>query len=57
MAIYTIHCVDHGDNVWHVENIECAADTGTNRTILGDVARRLMLPNTRRGRGAGIAYN
>jgi hypothetical protein len=26
MAIYTVHCVDHGDNVWHVENIECAAD-------------------------------
>jgi len=26
MAFYTVRLVDHGENVWHVENIECHSD-------------------------------
>jgi len=26
MAIYTMQSVDHGNNVWHVENMECTSD-------------------------------
>jgi hypothetical protein len=62
MEIYTVHFVDHGENVWHSENFECDDDskavisaTAKNVTTIGngfDLYHGNRLVHRHRSRGS-----